>query len=61
MNRAYDLAHQLARAIKDSDEYKSFIEKKEALIKMKETKNGRRFSKTNLRITIGLYVWQGNF
>jgi len=31
MNRAYDLAHQLARAIKDSDEYKSFIEKKEAL------------------------------
>ena len=31
MNRAYDLAHQLAKAIKDSDEYKSFIEKKEAL------------------------------
>ncbi len=31
MNNAYDLAHQLARAIKDSDEYKSYIEKKDAL------------------------------
>lgn len=31
MNNAYDLAHQLAKAIKDSNEYKSYIEKKEAL------------------------------
>ncbi|NMA86736.1 MAG: YlbF family regulator [Tissierellia bacterium] len=31
MNNVYDLAHQLARAIKDSDEYKSFMERKDAL------------------------------
>lgn len=31
MNNVYDLAHKLARAIKDSSEYKSFVEKKEIL------------------------------
>lgn len=31
MNNVYDLAHQLARAIKDSDEYKSFMERKDVL------------------------------
>ncbi|NMB07729.1 MAG: YlbF family regulator [Tissierellia bacterium] len=38
MNNVYDLAHQLARAIKDSDEYKSFVEKKEALEKNEKNK-----------------------
>lgn len=28
MNNVYDLAHQLARAIKNSEEYKNYIEKK---------------------------------
>jgi cell fate (sporulation/competence/biofilm development) regulator YlbF (YheA/YmcA/DUF963 family) len=38
MNNVYDLAHQLARAIKDSDEYKSFMERKEALEKNEKNK-----------------------
>jgi len=28
MNNVYDLAHQLARAIKNSEEYKSYVEKR---------------------------------
>lgn len=38
MNKVYDLTHQLARAIKDSQEYRDFIEKKESLAENQKNK-----------------------
>jgi len=38
MNNVYDLAHQLARAIKNSQEYKEYIQKKNDLNKDEKNK-----------------------
>jgi cell fate (sporulation/competence/biofilm development) regulator YlbF (YheA/YmcA/DUF963 family) len=38
MNNVYDLAHQLARAIKNSQEYKEYIQKKNDLYKDEKNK-----------------------
>ena len=38
MNNVYDLAHQLARAIKNSEEYKNYIEKKNILYSNEKNK-----------------------
>ncbi len=38
MNNVYDLAHQLARAIKNSQEYKEYVQKKNDLYKDEKNK-----------------------
>lgn len=38
MNNIYDIAHQLARAIKNSDEYKTFIQKRDIVYSNEKNK-----------------------
>ena len=38
MNNVYDLAHKLARAIKKSEEYKTYVEKRKLFMLKKKIK-----------------------